>query len=250
MPTARARSASGEVVTESATAPPAPGKFPWGWVTVLALSALSLPLLPYVFALPLIVAMAWQTSASCCVFEPSPDGRHEVVFETRGGVLDSYCRLWLTTRGERDRSQWLAIGPKVDGSWSAMWLQPNELLLTDYGAWPEDRQPYPVQTWKGVRIETRPRATGVWSEAPDQLHTVCVSTTVDSRGRRSYVFLQTTWKAGETCSTTLLPEGPWEVQVTWLTNDRLQLRIVPHANVAMPSVPESGCGIAIEVMKG
>ncbi len=235
-------------MTEPAPPPPPLGKFPWGWVTILALVYFSLPVLPFLgFALAMLIG-SWQTVPHCA-FKPSPDGRHEVVFETEDFALDSYCRVWLTIYGERDRSQWLAIAPKVDGSWHATWLTPNELLLTDYGAWAEERQPYPVQTWKGVRIETRPRATGVWCDAPDQLHTVCVSTTVDSRGKRSDVFLQTTWKAGETCSTTLLPEGPWAVQATWLANDRLQLRVEPDADVAMPAVPRIGCGVAIDVVK-
>lgn len=90
----------------------------------------------------------WLLSDSWIEREPSPDGRYEVVRENRNCFLDGFTKLWITERGEQDRSRWFLIAPEVDGTWFTEWLGPNELMLSDHGAWPENRMPYGIVMWR------------------------------------------------------------------------------------------------------
>lgn len=187
-------------------------------------------------------------SAPVFVREPSPDGRCELVRETANGFLDEYERLWITAAGEADRARWIEIAPEVDGTWHTEWWSPNHLVLTDYGAFAEQRRPYADRWFGAVRIETRPPATGDRVESPDGRFQVVTWTWADSRGTRTGARVDSTWQNAEFCSRPLVPEGPWSVAVEWLRADRVRVRVVPAAGGASPEVPAAVAGIAVEVV--
>ena len=179
--------------------------------------------------------------------EPSPDGRYEVVRETRSFFLDGYTKLWITTRGEQDPGKWFLIAPEVDGTWDTDWFGPTELMLTNYG--PRMDDPHRVVTWRDVRIEMRPPPSCRSADSPDGLHEVEVWTYDDSHGRRSTARLKTTWRNESSGSMDVVAEGRWSIEPTWLGNDRLQLRVVPEAGGTVPPVPERWRAITITVVK-
>jgi len=154
--------------------------------------------------------------------ESSPDGRYEVVRETRSFFLDGYAKLWITTRGEQDPKQWFLIAPEVDGTWSTDWMGPRELMLTNYGG-PRGDEPHKVVTWRDIRIEQRPAPSCAMMDSPDQLHCLDVWTYEDSHGRRSSARLRSTWKNQESGSLDLVSQGHWRIDATWLANDRLRI---------------------------
>lgn len=180
--------------------------------------------------------------------EASPNGRYEIVRETRSFFLDGYTKLWITTRGEQDPGKWFLIAPEVDGTWHTDWFGPRELMLTNYG-WPTMADPRKVVTWRDVRIEMRPPPSGSDRDSPDERHSVVVWTYEDSHGRRSGARLRTTWRNEPSGDISLLPEGHWSIEPTWLANDQLQLRVVPQAGVIVPPVPERWRAIIITVVK-
>jgi len=181
--------------------------------------------------------------------ESSPDGRYEVVRENRNWFLDGYMKLWITTTGEQDRTQWLLIAPEVDGRWETEWLGPNDLMITDFGGGGEWRRPYRVLTWRDVRIETRPRPTYVRRDSSDQMHYLEVWTHEDSRGRRSSACLRTDHRNGWYGSIDLAREGPWSIEGQWLANHELLLRVTPAAGAAVPPVPDRWRDIVITAAK-
>lgn len=219
--------------------PPAPARRP-SWQPG-CLGCLGFFVGAVVLLLVSLYAWAGGFDAPSFEYEPSPDGRYEVVREGRSFFLDSFTRLWLTERGVRDRSAWFPLAPEVDGTWWADWRQPTELMLTDYGAFAEERDTMPVRFWRDVRIERRRPARSHMVDAPDARHHVTIWTEEDSYGRRQFVWLQSAWNVEPKLFARLLPSGPWQVDATWLAADHVQLRVAAEAGTAFPAVP-ARCG--------
>lgn len=177
----------------------------------------------------------------------SPDLRFDAVNEHWSTFLDGYGRVWIAEAGDEDRSRWLEIAPAVDGHWEVDWLAVDHLLLTDYGAWSETRLPHRDTSWRGVRIETRSRPVGRVSDSPDGLHSFHAATTSDSRGLRSWAFVQSTWQNPEKGSLWLADEGPWVIEGAWRASDHLHVTIAPAPGVTVPRIASRWRGITITV---
>lgn len=116
-------------------------------VSVVALlGMLMLPAIPYLFPGP--SAGPWFARTN------SPDGRHDAIEELRSVIWDYYSRVWITTAGEQDRSNWHQIAPQIDGTWDVRWLTPTHLVVT---AWRGSGVSPEHTVWRGVRIEQRVR---------------------------------------------------------------------------------------------
>lgn len=114
-------------------------------VSVVALlGMLMLPAIPYLFPGP--SAGPWFTRTN------SPDGRYDAIEESRSCIWDNLSRVWITTVGEQDRSNWHQIAPQVDGTWDVEWLAPKHLLLTAWHGWGVSPA---VSHWRDIRIEQR-----------------------------------------------------------------------------------------------
>lgn len=204
----------------------------------------------FVLALVLLYGWAGGFRPAALEFESSPGGRYLVVRETRTFFLDTYTKLWLTEPWQRDRSKWFALAPEVDGTWWADWTRPDELMLTDYGAFVETRDDMPVRFWRDVRIERRRPAASVVLSAPDGRHDVTIWTERDSYGQRQKVWPQSSWKEHTKLFVELVPYGAWQVRAIWRTEDHLHLDIEAEAGVRVPPVP-ARCGpIQVTVSEG
>jgi hypothetical protein len=219
----------------------------WRSVLILAGAVGAVLMVPIAVAFAPWFLLAFQPDRVHLERSLAPDGNYEIVVEVTDSFLDAYSQVWITTPGTIDRRLWQPVAPKVDGSWDRHWLTPMHLLLTDYGAWPETRQPYRDQYWHGVRIETRARPATTISASPDDRH--CAATTVveDSRGRRAEASLRAVWP--ETGQIELVPSGSWTIATKWLTNDRLQLRLTVPAGTIAPEPPATWRGITISVVR-
>lgn len=175
---------------------------------------------------------------------PSPEKRYDAVLTCADGFLDTFSTPWIAEHGERDRTRWTRLGPTVDGSWSAHWTGPTELVLVTHERL-EDA--HPLQRWRDVTIAIR-ASSGRYEYAPDDRHVVQV--VVDGRPPelRSSAVLRTTWDNSDLVgSCEIVPSGPWEIAARWRTSDEIVLRITPHDRETMPVVPLQWRGIRIHV---
>jgi hypothetical protein len=177
----------------------------------------------------------------------SPDGRYDLVERDRVNALDTYETLFLAVANEERPEHWFEIAPQVDGSWNQEWLSPTHLLLTDCGAWKEDRQPYKAHVWRDVRIDMRAEPFSVLGASPDKAHALQVVNHEDSRGRKSEARLERRTANESQESIDLVPLGPWRIAGEWLGNDRLRIRIERETDKAPPALLAAWRGIAIEV---
>ena len=95
----------------------------------------------------------------------------------------------------------------------------------------------------------RPASRARYVESPNELSQVVIWSYRDSRGRSARAVLKSTFRSDASHYDHLVPEGPWSIDASWTADDRIQLRLTPHSDDALPFVEPVVHGIAIDVVR-